>query len=106
MNKEDIIANKTLNETMNQPAPNYDLKPTFGTCSQCGTFHPPLAEGVKCPIAPIKTVDNKEVNINNFLTMLKNIIESQVSIKKIKDPEKLIKKLIVETTRFVENYKE
>ena len=33
MNKEDIIANKTLNETMNQPAPNYDLKPTFGSCS-------------------------------------------------------------------------
>ena len=106
MNKEDIAMNQAMNQTMNQPTPNYNLQPTFGACSQCGTYHPPLNPGAKCPIAPIKTEENKEVNINNFLAMLKNIIESQVSIKKIKDPEKLIKELIVETTKFVENYKE
>ena len=102
MNKNELIAN----QAMNQPAPNYSINPTFGACEQCGTFHPPLQAGAKCPLAPIKTSDNKTVDINKFLTMLKTIIESQVSKKNIKDPEKLIKMLIVETTKFLENYEE
>ena len=95
-----------INQTINQPPPNYTITPTFEPCSQCGTFHPPLQPGQECPLAPIKTKDNKSVDINKFLTMLKTILNSQVSKKNIKDPEKLIKLLIIEVTKYLENYEE
>lgn len=102
INQEDSV----LKQTINQPAPNYNLKPSFEMCPQCGTYHPSLKPGEKCPVAPIKSADNKMVDINNFLSMLKNIIESQVSKKGIKDPEKMVKQLIVNITIFLENYNE
>lgn len=83
-----------------------DFSPAFSQCPQCGLLHPPLQPGEICPNAPIKTIDNKEIDVNPFLAKLKTIFISQMDIKKIKDPEKMFTHLIVEVTKILENYKE
>jgi hypothetical protein len=84
--------------------------PPEGACPQCGTLHPPLPPGAKCPMAPIKVKSSdgteKTVDVNKFLADLKNIIISQSEIKKIKDVEKLFKNIIVEMTKYLESYEE
>jgi hypothetical protein len=81
-----------------------------GACPQCGIIHPPLPPGVRCPMASVKVKtqdgNEKEVDINKFLVDLKNIIISQSDVKKIKDLEKLFKNIILETTKYLESYKE
>ena len=81
-----------------------------GACPQCGTIHPPIPPGAKCPMASIKVKADdgteKNVDVNKFLADLKNIIISQSDIKKIKDVEKLFKNIIVEVTKYLESYKE
>lgn len=87
-----------------------EVKPVEGGCPQCGMIHPPLPPGAKCPMAPVKvkTKDGNEKNIdvNKFLADLKNIIISQAEAKKITDIEKLFKNIIIETTKYLESYKE
>jgi len=82
------------------------MSQSFEVCSECGLIHPPILDGTPCPNAPIKTVDNKEIDLTKMLINLKNIFNSQIQIKKIKDPEKLFKLIIIEITKFLENYKE
>jgi hypothetical protein len=81
-----------------------------GACPQCGIIHPPLPPGARCPMASVKVKtqdgNEKEVDINKFLVDLKNIILSQSDSKKIKDLEKLFKNIILETTKYLESYKE
>lgn len=87
-----------------------EAKPVEGACPQCGIIHPPLPPGARCPMASIKVKtqdgNEKEVDINKFLVDLKNIIISQTDSKNIKDLEKLFKNIIIETTKYLESYKE
>lgn len=78
-------------------------------CPQCGTIHPPIPHGKPCPMAPVKVKDGdgeKEIDINKFLTNLKNVILSQADQHEIKDVEKLFKNIIVEVTKYLEGYSE
>ena len=81
-----------------------------GACPQCGTIHPPIPPGQKCPMAKVKVKnergEEKEVDVNKFLASLKNIIISQAEQRKIKDVEKLFKNIIVEVTKYLEGYSE
>ena len=80
------------------------------TCPQCGQLHPPIPDGKKCPMAKDKFKDDKgeeiEVDINKYLTNLKNIVVSQIEMKGIKDPNKLFKHLTVELMKVLEAYNE
>lgn len=76
-----------------------------GGCPQCGMIHPPVPQGQKCPMAPVKVKDGNEekiIDINKFLGNLKNIILSQAEKKGITDIEKLFKDIVVEVTRYLE----
>lgn len=75
-------------------------------CSQCGLIHPPLKEGETCPMAPEITIDGEVVNYDHFLRSLKDILTSQIKSKKIKDRQKLFGIIIVEITKFLEEYRE
>ena len=80
------------------------------TCPQCGQLHPQVPDGKKCPMAKDKFVNDKgqevEVDINKYLTNLKNIVVSQIELKGLKDPNKLFKYLTVELMKVLELYKE
>lgn len=75
-------------------------------CNQCGLSHPPLAEGIRCPMAKYSTCDGKEIDYGNFLANLQNIVASQIDIKKIQKPKNMFAKLTVEFMKLVENYQE
>ena len=98
---------KALIEQMGQGP----LQPSGGSvitepvCPQCGLLHPPVRPDEKCPNAPIQ-IGEKKVDTTKFLIDLKNICTSQIEKKNIKDIEKMFKSLIVEITKFLENYKE
>jgi len=83
--------------------------PTPGACSQCGMLHPPLKPGEICPNAKVEVKsekNGKEVNINKYVTNIRDVIISQISIKKIKDPDKLFQNITLELTKFLEGYNE
>ena len=75
-------------------------------CNQCGLLHPPILEGSKCPMAKHIDDSGQEIDYGNFLANLKNIVVSQIDIKKIKNPAKMFAKLIVEFMKMVEGYEE
>ena len=81
-----------------------------GGCPQCGTIHPPIPPGQKCPMAKVKVKNDKgeeqEIDVNKYLAQLKNIILSQAEQRQIKDIEKLFKNIIVEVTKYIEGYSE
>jgi len=82
-----------------------------GVCSQCGTMHPPLQPGQKCPLAPIapglNTLDGlDDATINKHLVDMRNIIVANISSKKIKDGKKFFQYAIVELTKSLELYNE
>jgi hypothetical protein len=74
-------------------------------CDQCNTYHPPLAEGVKCPMAPEQTEDGRELDFNKIFGPLKLILKAQVDVKGIKDFDSFVKYMIVEITKAAELYK-
>ena len=80
------------------------------SCPQCGQLHPPVPAGSKCPMAKDKFVDDTgkevDVDVNKYLTNMKNIIVSQIQSKGIKDPNKLFKQLTVSMMKFLEGYSE
>ncbi len=99
----------------------------FGQCSQCGLIHPPLRPGEKCPLSQPQQIQNstssstkqniqqqnvttpQNVNItdiNKFLVDLRNIILSQIGVKKIKNTQKLFNNIVIEVTKTMENFKE
>jgi hypothetical protein len=82
------------------------LQPTFDACPQCGLVHPPLREGMVCPMRPVKSVTGTEIDTSKFFSSLKNILISQIQKKQIKNPNKLMNEMIVHITTFAENYKE
>ena len=93
-----------VNMTPGGPTP--ELATSFGKCPQCGTFHPPVKQGEKCPVAPVKSKDGEELDLNPFFAQLKNILTSQIEQKGIKDVPKMVKLLIVNITQFLEGYNE
>jgi len=85
--------------------PDYSLSASQPQCPQCGLFHPPLPQGEKCPNAPIKNQEGKDVDINKYLTILKDVIISQSQKKNIQDIDDLFKKIIILVTKFLESIK-
>jgi hypothetical protein len=100
---------KVQNAANIQTTPPSNAGVSGNICSQCGTIHPPLPPGTKCPMAKVKVKDGKEekeIDVNKFLVDLRNIILSQAEKKNIKDIEKLFKNIIVEVTKYLEGYSE
>jgi len=93
-----------LINSFNPGTPPSEIHASFGRCEQCGTFHPPLRKGERCPVAPIKNSDGEEIDLNPFFAQLKNICMSQIQQKGIKDTKKLFQYVTVEITKLLETY--
>lgn len=76
------------------------------TCSQCGLIHPAITSGQKCPLARDKNSNGEIIDCSQFLIQMKNIVVSKIQTKKIKDSKKVFSAIIVETTKFLDQYKE
>ena len=104
------ISTKTVNPNILKPGPAPTPAPTTqGACGQCGMLHPPIPPGQKCPNAKIELKsekDGKDVDINKYLVILRDIILSQIGLKGIKDPDKLFQNITIEITKYLEGYKE
>jgi hypothetical protein len=82
-----------------------------GVCSQCGTMHPPITDGRKCPVAPIVSDPSQaggldDMIINKHLVDMRNIIMSQFTSKGIKDGKKFFQYAVIELTKALEAYNE
>ena len=77
-------------------------------CPQCGTIHPPLKPGQKCPIAQnkqqLKESGLSEEKVSQFVQNLKNIIIANLSKIETKSPEKVLQEITIEVTKFLEKY--
>ena len=77
-------------------------------CPYCGTIHPPLKPGQKCPIAQekeqLKETRLSEEKVNKFVQDLKNIIITNLSKMKIESAEKVLQEITIEITKFLEKY--
>jgi hypothetical protein len=98
-----------VNPTMLKPGPPPKPAPVENGCPQCGIIHPPLRPGEKCPMADVKVQTKstaKSYNVNEYLVTLRNILISQIEKNNIEDVDKLFKNIIVEITKYLEEYKE
>ena len=90
--------------------PSPSLSASFDRCPQCGIIHPPVRPGDICPLKPItvKGADgtNVKVEVDKYLMTMKTILSSQLGKKNIKDPKKFFQNMIIELTKYIENYKE
>lgn len=81
-------------------------------CRECGTMHPPLPHGQKCPNAGVaQTTTNNpnaidDVAINKHLVDMRNIIMSQITGKNIQNQKKFFQYAVVELTKALESYNE
>jgi len=103
------VSTQNINPSLLKPGPPPTPAPTPGACHQCGILHPPLRQGEKCPIAKVEVTSEKEgksIDVNKYLVTLRDILVSQISIKQIKDPDKLFKNITLEITKFLEGYNE
>ena len=107
---QEQAALQTINSSTVTAAAPAPVSSHLPTCDQCGQLHPPVAAGAKCPMAKDKFVDDTgnevDVDVNKYLTNMKNIIVSQIQSKGIKDPNKLFKQLTVSVMKFLEGYSE
>ena len=92
--------------SFNPGTPPSEINASFARCEQCGTMHPPVEKGKRCPVAPIKDEKGQEIDLNSFFAQLKNICMSQIQQKGIKDTKKLFQFVTVELTKILENYNE
>lgn len=102
--KEEMEAQRIIDQVRSAPPPD-GLTTTNPPCPECGLIHPPLKAGESCPNAPAK-VGGAKVDLAKFFADLKNIFESQMKNRDIKDVDKLLGSLVIEITKFLENYKE
>jgi len=80
---------------------------TIGSkCQQCGMIHPPLPQGERCPNATTKDEKGTVIDFTPLLSPLKNIVTSQIQLKKITNIKKFFGFVIVEMTKIIENYKD
>ena len=94
---------KTVPGNAPQPAQMGDV------CKQCGTMHPPVPTGQKCPLAtsePEQTGGMDDTTINKHLVELRNIVLAQISSKGIKDGKKFFQYAVIELTKALEAYNE
>lgn len=80
-------------------------------CKQCGTMHPPVPVGKKCPLASVTSEPSKsggldDVTVNKHLVDMRNIIMAQIAKKEIKDGRKFFQYAIIELTKALEGYNE
>lgn len=75
-------------------------------CPECGTMHPPVPVGEKCPNAKVNLESITDEEIGLFLSSIKNIIISQVEKNQVKDVKKLFQQIVVVLAKFLEEYKE
>ena len=105
--KQQIAAQNIIQQINSNPTPPGQAPaPSGGVCPQCGIIHPPVPPGEKCPMAPIKTKDNRVVDPTEFLSKMKSIISNQLEQKGVKDVDKFFQHLTIELTKAMENYKE
>jgi len=83
-----------------------DVMQTQPRCPDCGLIHPPVSVGQKCPLAKEKTSSGDLIDTSQFLSQLRNVVVSKIQIKKIKDPKKVFSAVIIEVTKFLEQYKD
>ena len=99
--------NQNINVTSNRPTSHLELS---NVCSECGTIHPPLEPGQKCPIAQSKQQIQKsglsEEKVNKFVQDLRNIIIANLSEIKVESAEKVLQEVVVEVTKFLEKYQQ
>jgi len=102
------IEQSILTNLQNNPAPAPVSLPD--ACPQCGTIHPPIPQGQKCPNASLNNkVSGTGLNdtiIGSHLVNMRDIIISQMSIKKVKDGNKFFAYAILELTKALEKYNE
>jgi hypothetical protein len=81
---------------------------TNPNCPDCGMIHPPLRPGEKCPNAKSKVTDKdkKEIDINKYLVIWRDVILSNIDKRKITNPEKMFQQITIEVTKFAEGYTE
>lgn len=100
---------------LTQPPPGQGAPPTPAqmpdVCRECGTMHPPVPHGQKCPNASVAaTPDNPQAlddqTVNKHLVELKNIILAQISTKEIKNQKKFFQFAVIELTKALEGYSE
>lgn len=108
--KETMEAQKVINQLQTQGGGGgqkaYTVNPSQPECPQCGTIHPPLPPGEKCPLAEPKTADGKKIDTSKFVVQLRDITISQMEQKNIKDPDKFFKFVIIELMKILEGYSE
>lgn len=79
-------------------------------CRECGTMHPPIPYGQKCPNASVaqNTADNPnavdDATINKHLVDMRNIIMSHILKENIIDQKKFFQYAVVELTKALEKY--
>jgi len=102
------ISNELPINTGIQPGTPPKPAPVSNICPQCGMIHPPLKAGEKCPNAKVevKSDEGKEVDVNKYIVIWRDVVLSQIGSKNIKDPEKLFKNITIELTKFLEGYQE
>lgn len=79
---------------------------TFQLCNECGFSHPPLRSGEKCPMAKDKTPTGDVIDYNSFFASLKNILTSQIQQRNIKDSKKFLGHILLQITKFSEEFSE
>jgi len=82
------------------------IVPEVIKCSQCGFIHPKLKFGEKCPMAKEKTEDGTLIEIGNFFSKAKPLIEAKVKIRNIKDQNKFFSYLVIKISDAIDNYEE
>ena len=82
------------------------FSPIMPMCQQCGSYHPPIPEGQKCPMAKEKTNSGEELDFTDFFISLKNILVSQIKTKNIKNVRRILAFTLINITRLLEKYQE
>lgn len=92
-----------------QGVPTIPSTPVNGNvCSQCNTLHPPLRPGEPCPnkTSDVSAYGLDETTVNKFIVDIRNMIISQMDLKKIKDGKKFFQFTIIELMKILEEYNE
>ena len=107
-NQGDVMSSSPLPPGSLQPAKGPDPVAVGNICPQCNMLHPPLKPGEKCPNAKIviksDSKEGRDIDVNKYLVVLKNILVSQIEQKEIKDVQKLFQNITIEITKFLEGY--
>jgi hypothetical protein len=92
-------------EFIKMSSPNPGLAPTFGRCSECNLFHPPVSG--PCPMAPPKDADGiAVVSIEKFLNNIRVQLKVKIERTKIQNMDNFFIYMSTELNKLVDGYKE